>query len=250
MATPSSPSTGGGFIRAVDITVPLGVRDTWPYSLPAIRDFARRPFHPGVTYFIGENGSGKSTLVEALAVTLGMNAEGGSRNMRFATTTGDTPLAEHMVVERIGRPRTDFFLRAESFFNVGTYIDTMDAKLLESYGGQSLHTRSHGESFIATMLNRFGEQGLYLLDEPESALSFRGCLTLLRLMKDLVAAGSQFVIATHSPYVLAMPDSTIYDLSQQGVRPVTYDEAEPVVNARAFLAAPERYLRHLFSDDD
>jgi predicted ATPase len=158
------------------------------------------------------------------------------------------------VVERRGRPRTDFFLRAESFYNVASEIDALDREpggppIKNSYGGQSLHSRSHGESFIATLTNRFGGGGLYLLDEPESALSFRGCLTLLRVIHDLVAAGSQFVIATHSPFILATPDALIYALDEDGMRSVSYDDAEPVVNARAFLRAPDSYLRHLFSDE-
>jgi predicted ATPase len=176
--------------------------------------------------------------------------------MHFATAQSSTPLADHLIVERAGRPRTDYFLRAESFFNVASHIEELDKEpgsgrpIIASYGGESLHTRSHGESFIATLTNRFGDQGLYLLDEPESALSFRGCLTLLRVIKDLVDRGSQFVIATHSPLVLAMPDAYIYTLDERGIRRVGYDDADPVRNSREFLAAPDRYLRHLFSDDD
>lgn len=246
---------GGGFIRAVRLDVSDATLRGWPYDIASVRDFGWRPFHPAVTYFVGENGSGKSTIVEALAVVLGMNAEGGGRNMRFATAATETPLADHIVVERAGRPRTDFFLRAESFYNVASEIDALDREpgfgppIKDSYGGQSLHSRSHGASFIATLTNRFGGGGLYLLDEPESALSFRGCLTLLRVIHDLVAAGSQFVIATHSPFILAMPDAMIYALDDDGIRSVSYDEAEPVVNARGFLEAPDRYLRHLFSEE-
>ena len=243
---------GGAFLRAVRIDEP---GEGWPFTIPAIRDFDRREFDPAVTYLVGENGSGKSTLIEALAVALGMNAEGGGRNMRFATTPTETLLADHLVVERNGRPKTDFFLRAESFYNVASQIDALDrepgpgAKIKASYGGASLHSRSHGESFIATLTNRFGAGGLYLLDEPESALSFRGCLTLLRVIKDLTDAGSQFVIATHSPFVLASPGALIYSLDADGIRAVSYDEAAPVRNARDFLAAPDRYLKHLFADD-
>lgn len=247
---------GGGFIRAVEVRPPSSeFADRWPFTVPAIRSFGRLPFHPAVTYLVGENGSGKSTLIEALAVALGMNAEGGGRSMRFATAGTPVPLAEHLVVERKGRPRTDFFLRAESFYNVATQIDTLDSEpgsgrpISASYGGGSLHARSHGEAFLATLTNRFGGNGLYLLDEPESALSFRGFLTLLRVIKDLVEDGSQFVIATHSPFVLATPHALIYSFDDEGVSPVSYDDAAPVTNARDFLAAPNRYLRHLFADD-
>lgn len=255
MCVNAESRSGGGFIRAVHIEPPAAeVLDRWPFTIPAIRDFGTVAFHPAVTYFVGENGSGKSTFVEALAVALGMNAEGGGRNMRFATANSPVPLAEHLVVERAGRPRTDFFLRAESFYNVATQIDALDQDpeggppISNAYGGGSLHARSHGESFIATLTNRFGGRGLYLLDEPESALSFRGCLTLLRVMKDLVEDGSQFVIATHSPFVLASPDALIYSFDEVGVTKVSYDDAAPVRSARDFLMAPERYLRHLFAD--
>jgi predicted ATPase len=233
----------------------VGGAGAWPFTIPAIGRFGRRQFDPAVTYFIGENGSGKSTLIEALAVAVGLNAEGGSRNMAFSTAESQTALAEHLVVERQGRPHTDFFLRAESFFNVASHIDKLDEdplggrKVRESYGGKSLHSWSHGESFLATLTNRFGRAGLYLLDEPESALSFGGCLTLLRVISDLTTAGSQFVIATHSPVVLASPGALIYSLEDDGVRQVAYDEAPPVVNNREFLNSPERYLRHLLADD-
>ncbi len=258
-----SPSrrSGGGFIKAVRLADGDG---EWPFTIPAIARFDRRTFHPAVTYFVGENGSGKSTFMEALAAALGMNPEGGSRNMRFSTVEADDAaeqirLAEAITVERAGRPRTDFFLRAESFFNVASDMDRRDretreqglggGQIISSYGGVSLHSRSHGESFLATLTNRFGNGGLYLLDEPESALSFRGCLALLRVMHDGVRAGSQFVIATHNPVALAFPQATIYAMDDDGVHGVAYDDAEPVRNARAFLAAPDRYLRALLADD-
>jgi len=240
----------------VRVELPPGDEGEWPFSIPAISGWGRRTFDPAVTYLVGENGSGKSTLIEALAVAMGLNAEGGSRNMSFSTAEAATPLADHLVVEKSGRPRTDYFLRAESFYNVASHIDALDlepglgAAIKTSYGGRSLHTRSHGESFIATMTNRFGAGGLYLLDEPESALSFRGCLALLRVMNDLVRDGSQFVVATHSPLILAMPGALIYALDEAGVQAVDYDDAEPVVRHREFLAGPDRFLRHLFADDE
>jgi predicted ATPase len=231
----------------------------WPFTIPAIAGFGRRRFHPAVTYFTGENGSGKSTLVEGLAAALGMNPEGGSRNMSVATIgSGEAQhqlrLARHLTVERLGRPKTDFFLRAESFFNVATQVDELsdggrDQRMMRWYGGTSLHQRSHGESFLATLTHRFGAGGLFLLDEPESALSFRGCLALLRVLHDGVRAGSQFVIATHNPVVLAFPEALIYAMDGDGIRAVAYDDTELVRNTRDFLGAPDRYLRPLFTDD-
>ncbi|MBV9484727.1 MAG: AAA family ATPase [Frankiaceae bacterium] len=251
----AAASRGGGFIRAVRIDVPATAASQWPFTIPSIASFGRRSFDPAVTYLVGENGSGKSTLVEALAVAVGLNAEGGTRNMGFSTADSHTALTKHLVVERRGRPRTDFFLRAESFFNVASHIDRLDEdplggpKIREAYGGQSLHTRSHGESFIATLTHRLGPGGLYFLDEPESALSFHGCLTLLRVINDLTREGSQFVIATHSPIVLASPGALIYSLDEDGIKTTHYDEAPPVINNREFLRSPERFLRHLFADD-
>jgi predicted ATPase len=213
---------------------------------------------PGVTVFVGENGSGKSTLIEAIAVAAGFNAEGGSMTMRFATRASHSDLDERLVLVRgARRPRTGYFLRAESFFNVATEIESLDEdegpgfrppKILDAYGGVSLHERSHGESFLALALNRFGPNGLYILDEPEAALSVRGCLALIARMHDLVAEGSQFVMATHSPLLMAYPGATIYVLDESGMTNAPYEETEQVQLTRAFLDAPERFLRHLLVD--
>ncbi|GAA5108194.1 hypothetical protein [Haloechinothrix salitolerans] len=151
------------------------------------------------------------------------------------------------------KPRTGYFLRAESFYNVATEIENLeraDPGLLAAYGGQSLHERSHGESFLDLVVHRFGPHGLYLLDEPEAALSVRGCLAMLTRITDLVEQGSQFVVATHSPILLAVPGARILQIEPDGtIAQVTYDEAEPVSLTRAFLTEPDRFLHHLFSDD-
>jgi predicted ATPase len=208
--------------------------------------------HPNVTYFVGENGSGKSTLLEAIAVAAGMNPEGGSSNFAFSTRASHSPLGGAITLVRgSNRPRTDFFLRAESFFTAATYLEELppdSGDPLKSYGGVSLHQQSHGESFLAVMLNRFGPRGLYLLDEPEAALSSQNCLTCLRRIHELVLQDSQFIIATHSPIILAYPDATIYACRSHGIEQIAYDDAELVQLTRSFLEAPERYLRQLFSD--
>jgi predicted ATPase len=146
------------------------------------------------------------------------------------------------------RPRTDFFLRAESLFTAATYLEGLPGDSLGSYGGVSLHEQSHGESFLALMINRFGPGGFYLLDEPEAALSTQNCLTLLRRVHELVNQDSQFIIATHSPLVLAYPQATIYSCHPGGVETVAYEDTDPVRLTQSFLEARERFLDRLFSD--
>jgi predicted ATPase len=245
-----STRPGGGFVTWVRAE-PAEPGAGHPFTLPVVRELLARGglgLDPGVTFLVGENGSGKSTLVEALAVVFGMNPEGGGRNFRFSTRPEDVPLAAHLVARWNRRPRTDFFLRAESFYNAATYLERLPGGS-PGYGGRSLHERSHGESFLDTVLHRFGPDGLYLLDEPEAALSVRGCLALLRRMADLRAQRSQFVVATHSPILLALPGARILQLDEDGaITPVEYDRADPVVLTRRFLADPEGPLRELFAD--
>lgn len=194
------------------------------------------------------NGSGKSTLVEAIAIAAGFNAEGGSRHMTVSTRPSHSALHEHLrLVRGNRRPRTGYFLRAESFFNVATYVEgNLDA--MASHGGVPLHAQSHGESFISLVTHRFGPNGLYILDEPEAALSVRGSLALMRRMHDLVAEGSQFVVSTHSPILLGYPGARIYVLSADGITQTAYEETELVGLTRAFLKDREQFLRHLFAD--
>jgi predicted ATPase len=228
-------------------------RDGYPWDLPVVLGIAGGlGLHPSVTYFVGENGSGKSTLLEAIAVAAGMNPEGGSSNFAFSTRASHSELGKAVrLVRGARRPRTDFFLRAESLFTAATYLEELPRDRgdpLGPYGGVSLHQQSHGESFLAVMLNRFGPGGFYLLDEPEAALSPQNCLTCLRRVHELVLEGSQFIIATHSPIILAYPDATIYACHRGGIEQVAYDDAELVQLTRSFLEAPSRYLRQLFSD--
>ncbi|MDG4793077.1 AAA family ATPase [Micromonospora sp. WMMD1082] len=233
-------------------------RARWPYTIPAVAGLAEHgvEFTTPVTLLAGDNGTGKSTLVEAIAVAAGFNPEGGSTSFRFTTRATKSPLGEHLVLQRTpGRkPRTGFFLRAESYYNVATEIERLDADphsppLLGAYGGISPHHRSHGESFLDLVNHRFGPQGLYLLDEPEAALSVHGCLALLLRIAELVDQGSQFLIATHSPILLASPGATILHIDAAGtIAPVDYDQAEPVALTRAFLADPGRFLHHLLAE--
>ncbi len=208
-----------------------------------------------VTFLVGENGTGKSTLLEAIAVACGFNPEGGTRNFNFSTRATHSVLGEYLTPVRKGYPRDGFFLRAESFYNVATNIDEMDEtpasapRLIASYGGASLHSRSHGESFLALVQNRFGGEGLYLLDEPEAALSPSRLLTLLGEMDQLVKRDSQLIVATHSPILMAFPNARLYELSGEGVRAAAYRETEHYLLTKRFLDDPERMLRYLLEEE-
>ena len=230
--------------------------DSYPFSLPAIRDLDVLELHPRVTFLVGENGSGKSTLLEAIAVVCGFNAEGGTKNFRFGTRASHSSLHEFLrVAKGVRRPKDGFFLRAESFFNVATEIERLDseglgARIIDSYGGRSLHEQSHGESFMALMMHRFGGNGLYLLDEPEAALSPQRQLAALSRIHDLAMADSQFVIATHSPILMAYPDAYIYAFSADGTRRVDYYDTEHYRVMHDFVANPKRMLDVLLAPDD
>ena len=252
-----APATRGRFLRRIALdadAVPDAVPDAagYPFDLPVVAGLLAAgglDLPPGVTFLVGDNGSGKSTLVEAVAVAVGFNPEGGSRNFRFATRATESPLGHYLTVVREAgrRERSSFFLRAESFYNVATEIETLG--VLGGYGGRSLHERSHGESFLDLIEHRFVPGGLYLLDEPEAALSPRGALAALSRLHDLAEAGSQLLIATHSPILLALPGATIVQIEADGaLGRVGYDDVDPVRVTRDFLAAPERSLRYLLGD--
>lgn len=220
--------------------------DAYPFSIPAIKQLDELALDPHVTLFAGENGSGKSTLIEAIAVAAGFNPEGGSRSVTVSTRASHSLLHKYLrLVRGTHRPRTGFFLRAESFFNVATYIE--DVGVTHAYGG-ALHEKSHGESFISLVTNRFGPGGLYILDEPEAALSLRGNLALMRRMHDLAAEGSQFIISTHSPILLGYPGAKIYVLSDEGIAQTPYGETEVFELTKSFLSDRGQFLRHLFED--
>ena len=227
--------------------------DCYPFSLPAVRALETLELHPEVTFLVGENGSGKSTLLEAIAVACGFNAEGGSKNFNFGTRESHSELYRFLRVSRgHPRPRDGFFFRAESFFNVASEIENLDREpglgppIGPSYSDRSLHEQSHGESFLALMVNRFGGKGLYLLDEPEAALSPKRQLAILTRIHDLVVEKSQFIIATHSSILMAYPNAYIYEFSQNGIERIAYEETEHYRVTRDFLANPERMMRVLF----
>lgn len=224
---------------------------SYPSDLPWLQYMEGNeiPLSSPVTFFVGENGSGKSTLLEGIAVAAGFNPEGGSRNFAFSTRESHSDLWEYLtLVRHTERPKDGYFLRAESFFNVATNIEELDKqpafsrKIIESYGGRSLHEQSHGESFFSLVMHRFGGHGLYILDEPEAALSPIRQLALVYRIGELVANGSQFLIATHSPILTACPGAVIWELGEHGMHTVRWDESENVVFMRRFLANPGYYL--------
>jgi predicted ATPase len=251
------------FVKTVRLARDPGEdRSGYPWDLPAVTQLCNGvELHPKVTYLIGENGSGKSTVLAAIAMAAGMSPEGGSSNFAFplegkeaeayafSRRNSHTTLADSVqLIRGARRPKTDFFLRAESLFLAATYLEQLDRNALDAYGGKSLHEQSHGEGFLAIMVHRFGPDGFYLLDEPEAALSTQNCLSCLRRIHELVADGSQFVISTHSPIILAYPDAAIYRCTETGLEPVDYEDAEPVRLTQSFLAARERFLDQLMQD--
>lgn len=239
-----------GFVRAVKLLRERIEKPTeFPYTLPVVRSVETLEFHPRVTFFVGENGSGKSTLLEAIALLLGFNAEGGAKSFSFSTRHSESDLHRALrPIRGARREKQGFFLRAESTFNVATYID--DIGVTPYYGGISLHERSHGEAFLMLVEKKFRPDGLYLLDEPEAALSPSRQLRFLGYLYALASQGrSQFIMATHSPILLAYPDARIYECSEAGLRVVQYEETEHFQLTRDFLLHRDRFFRELFKED-
>lgn len=227
-----------------------------PFDVPSIAAMISENIslriHRSVTFFVGDNGSGKSTLLEALAVHQGMNPEGGTKGMQFSNRDDTvSPLRHHLKVSRSHLTAEDaFFLRAESFFNVATEIDDHGPDSLRYYGGTSLHERSHGESFIDLLVERCQPRGLYFLDEPEAALSVHGQLQFLVRLHDLVEQGCQFVIATHSPLLMAYPDAVIYRFDDDGATATGWSQIDTVHITKDFLGDPDGFMSEPFADDE
>lgn len=229
----------------------------YPFSIPAIRSLKTLKFHPHVTFFIGENGSGKSTLLEAIAIRMKFNAEGGGKNeggregdFSFSTHDSHSELHEYLTLEKSKDPPSDgYFLRAESFYNLSTQIENRGG-LSRAYGGRSPHEQSHGEAFFNTMTQRFHGHGVYILDEPEAALSPSRQMSCLTVMHSLISRHSQFIIATHSPILMAYPDALIYEFSEKGIRKVDYEQTEHYAITREFLLRKDKMLKILLEDDE
>lgn len=240
------------FIKSVGLKRDMiGSFEEYPFCLPAVKSLDGLELHPKATYIIGENGTGKSTILEAIAAAFGFNPEGGSRNFLFSTTDSHSGLYDYIrLVKGVRRPRDGFFLRAESYYNVASYIDELDKgisfdpPIKAAYGGKSLHEQSHGESFFALFQNRLRGNGLYILDEPEAALSPTRQMSFITRMHDLIESGSQFIIATHSPIIMAYPDSYIYEIGD-GIKRVKYEETEHYQIMKAFINNKEKMLKEL-----
>ncbi|OEH92707.1 AAA family ATPase [Bacillus solimangrovi] len=241
------------YLRTIDLKrEQIQSFSSYPFDLPVVENLQELSLHPKVTYLIGENGMGKSTLLEAVAIAIGFNPEGGTFNINFSTENTHSELEKYIkLVKGTKKPKDGFFLRAESFYNVATNIDQLDrdpeggGKIINSFGGKSLHEQSHGEAFFSTFLNRFGGNGLYILDEPEAALSPLRQLSMLSRIHDLVNLNSQFIIATHSPIIMAYPNALIYELTSDGIRETTLEATQHYQIMKQFFDDRERLLYHL-----
>lgn len=231
----------------IDISVDLeGAEDSYPFNLPVIKNLDKLTFHPKVTFITGENGSGKSTLLEAIAVAMGFNAEGGSKNFNFATRPSHSKLHERIrATKGLQLAKDGFFLRAESFYNVATEVERLEMK----YGVKSLHEQSHGESFISLVEDRFRKEGLYILDEPEAALSPTNQLKFIALIHRLAKQKCQFIIATHSPIILGYPDADIYVVNSDSIEKTEYEQTGHYQITKYFLMNRARMLDDLLQND-
>ena len=246
------------FIRCVEIDWDAVAPDSYLRGIPALRFDGPLRLDSGVTFFVGENGTGKSTLLEGIAVAWGFNPEGGGKNYRFSTYDSHSGLHKAVrLVRNPAKPRHSYFLRAESFYNVASKAEeyrvsglgeSSEEDFYARYGGKALHHQSHGESFLHLAEGEFRPGGLYLLDEPEAALSPQRQLSLLVLMHDLAAQGAQFIVASHSPILLGMPDAAILTFDDGEIHPCQWRDTESYRVTELFINQRDRLLRQLLED--
>ena len=221
----------------------------YPFNIDVVKNFDELEFKSPVTFFVGENGVGKSTFIESIAVSLEMPAEGGTENFRYNTKNTTSNLSDYLTVSTYNKPKLKFFLRAESFYNFSSEVQRLVEEdgfysLYKSYGG-NLHECSHGESFLKLVQNKFRDHGLYILDEPEAALSPQRQLSLLCLIDDLVKQGSQFIIATHSPILISYRNGVILDLDNN-FKEIDYKDTDIYNLYKMYLDDSEGMQKKLF----
>ncbi|MBQ9313742.1 MAG: AAA family ATPase [Clostridia bacterium] len=235
------------FVKCVKLNRDNIDNNRYPFNIPCLKNFDEIKISVPVTFFYGENGVGKSTLIEAIAISLGLNPEGGSNNMQFSNYDDYSELYKHLIIGKFGVPKTKFFLRAESFYNVATDISNNGDLVETTYGGEDLHACSHGESFLKLVEHRFWNHGLYILDEPEAALSPQRQMTLLCYIHELAQNGSQFIIATHSPILLSYQYGKIMDVNHN-MEIIKYEDTEVYKIYKNFLNNPYGMQKVLFED--
>jgi len=233
--------------KIIKLNEKIHAPNQYPFNVAAIQNFDKISLNKNVTFFVGENGSGKSTLLEAIAYQCGFNTAGGSRNNLYELASSEAKLGDFIRLSWMPKVNNGFFLRAESFYNFASHIDEVakeDPRIYRNYGGKSLHEQSHGESFISLFRNRFGHKGIYLLDEPEAALSPQRQLVFLSIVHELQKS-AQIIIATHSPILLGYPNAEIYNFNVSPIELIKYEDTEHYQITRRFLENKNFYLKEL-----
>lgn len=242
------------FLRKISIIrEEQNLKEQYPFTIPTIHNLTELQLNNNVTFFVGENGTGKSTLLEGIADNCEFNIAGGSKNNVYDVDAAESALGKYIRLSWMPKVTNGFFLRAESFYQFASHIDEQEKEcpgILDSYGGKSLHAQSHGESFLSLFLNRFNGRAIYLLDEPEAALSPQRQLSFLRIMHDLVVEkGCQFIIATHSPIILGYPDATILSFDNGEIEEVEYEMTGHYQITKYFLDHREKFLQELLEGE-
>ena len=238
------------FLKGIRLNSKEGIdRNRYPLNIPALRDFKELSFESPVTFFVGENGMGKSTLIEAIAIAMNFNPEGGTLSFNFSTSDSHSELCDHLITIRgAKRNRDGFFLRAESFYNAISYMDTVNdagRNIYDYYGGKRLHEVSHGEGFMNMLNHRCRGNSFFIFDEPEAALSPFSQIKMLARIHQLVKEDSQFIISTHSPILMAYPGATIYQLTESGIHQTEYDKTEHYMLMKYFIGNTDQYLKEI-----
>jgi len=233
------------FLRSLEIMNKTD-SNNYPFTIPAIKNLVSLQFEKNVTFFVGENGSGKSTILEAMAYQCGFNTAGGSKNNSYEVDASHSVLGDHLRLSWMPKVTNGFFMRAETFYHFASHLDTMPESL-RHYGGRSLHEQSHGEAFLSLFSHRFGKQAIYILDEPEAALSPARQLALLRIIREM-ENDAQFIIATHSPILLGYPNAQILNFDAQPVQNIRYEDTMHYIITRRFLENRDKVLSEVFDD--